>query len=297
VSVPAAHEPVSRRRADLWRGRPLPTFLQSWPARIALAVLLVVLAVAFLGRFVAPYSPTALVGAPYQPPGGEFVLGTDYLGEDVLSRLLYGGSHMIVLAVLATSLAYLIGGFAGLLAGFSRSLIDPILMRSADLLLAFPALFMILLLATRFGTSPGVILIGVALIHIPQIARIVRTATLETSVTGYVEAALARGDSTLSILRRQILPNIVGPLVADAGPRLTISVLLVAGLAFLGIGSAPPTPDWARMINENNSGVLINAWPLAVSAILIGLLTISVNIVADSVARSRGHSVEEAFKR
>src|SRR6185295_4661355 len=137
---------------------------------------------------------------PYQPPNGEFVLGTDYLGEDVLSRLLYGGSHMIVLAVLATSLAYLIGGFAGLLAGFLRSLIDPILMRSADLLLAFPALFLILLLATRFGTSPGVILIGVALIHIPQIARIVRTATLETSVTGYVEAALARGDSTLSIL-------------------------------------------------------------------------------------------------
>ena len=281
MSAPAAQRRVSRRRSDLWRGRPLPKFLQSWSARIALSVLLLVLAIAFLGRFVAPYSPTALVGAPYQPPSGKFVLGTDYLGEDVFSRVLYGGSHMIVFAVLATSLAYLIGGFVGLLAGFSRSLIDPILMRSVDLLLAFPALFLILLLATRFGTSPEVILIGVALIHIPMIARIVRTATLETSVSGYVEAALARGDSTLSILRRQILPNIIGPARRRCGPEADDFRLGGRGPRVPRYRSAPPTPDWARMINENNSGISINAWPWR-SGNPDRLLTISVNIVADA---------------
>jgi peptide/nickel transport system permease protein len=297
MSTRLAQEALGGSRTGPASPRRLPRFLRTWPARVALSTIVLLLGIAFLGRFLAPHSPTALVGGPYQPPGDGFWLGTDYLGEDVLSRVLYGGRNTILFAVISTSIAYVIGGFIGLLAGFSRSLVDPVLMRSVDLLLAFPALFLILLLATRFGTNPATVVAGIALIHIPQIARIIRTATLEASVKGYVEAAIARADSTLSILRRQILPNITGPLVADAGPRLTVSILLVASLDFLGIGVAPPTPDWALMINENGAGISLNAWPLVIPAALIAALTISVNVVADAFARSRGHSVEETFTR
>jgi peptide/nickel transport system permease protein len=274
-----------------------PAAFRTWPARIALLVLMVVLAVAFFGRLVAPHSPSALVGAPFSPPSGRFPLGTDYLGEDVLSRVLYGGQSVILFALIATCAAYVVGGSAGLLAGLSRTMLDPILMRAADVLLAFPSLVLVLLLAARFGASSTVVVIGVALIHIPLVARVVRTATLETSVTGYVEAALARGDSTVAILRRQILPNITSVVVADAGPRLAASILLIAGLDYLGIGASPPSPDWALMINENISGVRVNVWPVLAPALLIAAATVSVNILADAVAQSRGRSWEESFKR
>ena len=277
--------------------RRLPSVFHSWSARIASLVLLLVLAIAFLGSWVAPYSQSALVGPPYEQPSAQFRLGTDYLGEDVFSRVLYGGRYVIVFAVIATALAYLIGGGLGLIAGFSRSIVDPIIMRGADVLLAFPALFLILLLAARFGTGPTVVIVGITVIHIPYVARIVRIATQEVSVRGFVEAADARGDSTPSILRREILPNIWGPISADAGPRLTISILLVAGLNFLGIGLSPPTADWAVMISENRSGLTLNHWAVTVPALMIALLTVSVNVLADAVARSRGQSVDETFRR
>jgi len=277
--------------------RRLPRAFNSWSARIASLVLLFLLAIAFFGSWFAPYSQSALVGPPYEKPSAEFRLGTDYLGEDVFSRVLYGGRYVIVFAVIATGFAYLIGASLGLIAGFSRSIVDPIIMRAADVLLAFPALFLILLLASRFGSGPTVVIVGISLIHIPYIARIVRIATQDVSVRGFVEAAVARGDSTFSILRREILPNIWGPISADAGPRLTISILLVAGLNFLGIGLSPPTADWAVMISENRSGLTLNHWAVTVPALMIALLTVSVNVLADAVARSRGHSIDETFRR
>jgi ABC-type dipeptide/oligopeptide/nickel transport system permease subunit len=126
---------------------------------------------------------------------------------------------------------------------------------------------------------------------VPLIARIIRTAALETSVRGFVEAAIARGDRTLDIIRREILPNIIGPLSADAGPRVTLSILVVAGLNFLGIGASPPAPDWAVMINENRFGLAINHWAVTAPSILIVALTISVNVLADAVAHGLGRSV------
>jgi peptide/nickel transport system permease protein len=279
------------------RGLRLPRFLESWSARIAFVVLAVILGVAFVGPFVTPHSPTALVGGPYASPSSAYPLGTDYIGEDVLSRCLAGGSHLILYALVAIAFAYLIGAAVGLLAGFSRSILDPILMRLVDLLLAFPAIFLVLILAARYGSGPTIVIIGITFIHVPLVARLVRTATLEVSVLGYVEAAVARGDSTIAILRREILPNIVGPLSADAGPRLTTSILLVASLNFLGVGVAPPAPSWSGMISENTTGLGLNPWAVIAPAILIGILTVSVNVVADAVARGFGHSSEEVLRK
>jgi len=267
--------------------------LSSTASRLALVGAALVCGLAIVGPFFAPYSPSELVSAPFLPPDAEFRLGTDYLGEDVLSRVMTGGWRLILLAVVATVLAYTLGTAIGLVAGYARTIADPLLMRFMDLMLAFPPLLLLLLLAAGFGASVPIIVLGIVLVQLPLVARVVRTATLETSTRGFVEAAVARGDRLSSILTREILPNIWTPISADAGPRFTISILLVAALNFLGLGVAPPTPDWAVMIAENRAGIELNVWALAVPAALIAVLTVCVNTLADAVARSLGSSTDE----
>lgn len=260
------------------------------PATVGLVVLAVVLLIAFVGPFVAPYSPTELAGIPYTTPNGDFWLGTDFLGRDVLSRVLYGGRSVVLLAVTATLLAYVIGGAVGLFAGYSRSFADSVLMRGVDLLLAFPPLLFLLLLAAGIGAGPTVIVIGVAAINIPGIARITRTVALEVSVRGYVEAAVTRGERTSAILVREVLPNIAGPLVADGGVRLTGSILFVAGLNFLGLGLQPPSSDWATMIAENRTSIDLQPWSVAAPAAMIAILTVAVNVIGDGISQRLGKS-------
>ena len=273
------------------RVRRLPRFLRYRSAQIALAILAFVLLVAILGRFAAPHDPEQQIGVPFATPSGSSLLGKDYLGEDVLSRVLAGGTTVILYGTLATLLAYLIGGAIGLVAGYRGGFTDPTLMRLMDVLLAFPPVILLLLIATGFGSSPAALIAGVVLVQIPSVARILRTATLEVNVCGFVEAAVARGDALWVILRREILPNISGTIVADAGPRLTVSILLVAAVNFLGLGLDPPAPDWSLMISENRAGITVNPWAVIAPAIMIGLLTVSINVIADAVARDRGTSV------
>jgi len=273
-------------------------FTRSWSVRIGLTVVALVLGVAFIGPYFAPYSPSAEPGIPYTTPTGSFWLGTDYLGEDVFSRVLSGGRTVILYGAFATLLAYLVGGSIGLLAGYARTRLDDVLMRAMDVLLAFPPILFLLVVATGAGSNIWALVIAIAIIHVPSIARIVRAAALEISVRGYVEAAIARGDRTDVILRREILPNIWGTIVADGGPRYTVSILLVAAVNFLGLGLSPPAADWAMMISENRYGITINAWAVVAPALMIAALTISVNLVADGIAGRLGKSVDtEALRR
>ena len=273
-------------------------FTRSWSVRIGLTVLAFVLGIAFVGPYFAPYSPSALPGIPYSTPSRTFWLGNDYLGEDVFSRVLSGGRTVIVYGAVATLLAYAVGGTIGLVAGYTRSRLDDLLMRSMDVLLAFPPILFLLVIATGAGANIWALVIAIAVIHVPSIARILRAAALEVSVRGYVEAAIARGDRTHVILRREILPNIWGTIVADGGPRFTVSILLVAAVNFLGLGLSPPAADWAMMISENRSGITINLWAVVAPALMIGALTVSINVVADAIAGRLGKSVEtEALRR
>jgi ABC-type dipeptide/oligopeptide/nickel transport system permease subunit len=261
------------------------------PAGLVGSVLLAaVLAIALLGPFVAPYAPDEPVGVPYSGPAEGTPFGTDFLGRDVLSRVLWGGRSVLVLAGLATVLAYAGGIAIGLAAGYSRSLVDPVLMRAADVMLSVPALLFLLVLVTGAGTSKAVLVAGVALVQMPLIARIIRSATLEQSVRGFVEAAVARGESTAAILRREILPNIAGPIAADVGLRFTYAIILVASVNFLGLGLQPPAADWALIISENRTGLTLNPYVILVPAALIAMLTISVNLVGDAIARGLGIS-------
>ena len=146
------------------------------------------------------------------------------------------------------------------------------------------------------GTSKTALVVGVAVVQAPLVARILRTATLEQSVRGFVEAAVARGEGTFSILGREILPNIVAPIAADFGLRFTYSIILVASVNFFGLGLQPPAADWALIISENRDGLSLNPWVIFVPAALIALLTIAVNLVGDAIARTLGRSSVEGVR-
>jgi ABC-type dipeptide/oligopeptide/nickel transport system permease subunit len=262
--------------------------------RVGLAILAFVLAVAIIGPFFAPYGPADIVGAPGSQPSSSNLLGTDYLGHDVLSRVLWGGRSVLWLALAATVLAFALGAVVGLIAGYSRSIVDPMLMRLVDVVLAFPPLLLFILVVTSVGTSNLILILSIAVILAPGIARIVYSATREVSVTGYTEAAVTRGERTISILRREVLPNIMGPLIANLGLTVTFSVLLVASVTFLGLGVQPPNANWALMISENREILNINVWSTVVPAAMIALLTVGVNMVGDAVSHTYGRTQRRA---
>ena len=265
-------------------------FLQTRSGAVGFGLVTFVVLVAVFGRYFAPHGPSASIGVPLGGPSGDVLLGTDSLGRDVFSRLLYGGRSVIALAAAATALAYLIGLTVGLVAGYSRSVVDPLLMRTADVMLAFPPLLFLLVLITGAGTGVGVLVIGVAAIQAPGISRIVRTATLEVSVRGYVEAAVARGERGVSVVVREVLPNILAPVLVDSGLRFTYSILIIASVNFLGLGLQPPSPDWALMISENRQYISLNPAAALAPAAMIALLTIGINLTGDAIARSLGRS-------
>jgi ABC-type dipeptide/oligopeptide/nickel transport system permease subunit len=264
--------------------------MRSFSGAVGVTVVVFVVAVAIFGRYFAPYDPNVPVTVPLAPPSSHYLLGTDFLGRDVFSRLLYGGRSVITLAALATGLGYLIGMSVGLIAGFSRSRIDPVLMRSVDVMLAFPPLLFLLVLISGAGTGVEVLVIGVAVIQAPGISRIVRTATLEVSVRGYVEAAIARGERSYAVIVREVLPNIMAPVLVDSGLRFTYSILIIASVNFLGLGLQPPASDWALMISDNRQYIAIQAWAVLAPAAMIALLTIGINLTGDAIARSLGRS-------
>lgn len=257
---------------------------------VAGVVVVTLFSVAAFGPWLAPHSPTAPVGPPYSPPGGPALLGTDLLGRDVWSRLLSGGRSVVLLSTLSMVTAYLIGGTIGLVAGLTRSFLDDLLMRPLDVLLALPPFLVLAVLAT--GSGQGMVVVGVAVTvaNIPGIARVVRTATLEVSVKGYVEAAVARGEPAAAIAVREVLPNIAGPLAADVGIRFTAAAGLVASANFLGLGLEPPAADWALMIAENRSGAATQPWAVVAPALVISLLTVAVNLGGDELTRRLGRS-------
>jgi peptide/nickel transport system permease protein len=246
----------------------------------------VVLAIALFGRFIAPYSPDTTVGPPLLGPSGAHLLGTDYLGRDVLSRVLYGGLSVVAIAGIATALEAVAGVTIGLTAGFRGGAADAILMRALDVLIAFPPILFILVVATGAAHNVVAMIAATAAVLFPATARVVRGATLELAGRGYVEAAVARGESLWYTLRHEILPNCSGVVVADIGIRLTYAILLTATMAFFGLGISPPNPNWAVEIADNRD--VLTAQPLAVLApvALIAVLTISVNLAADTAAAS-----------
>jgi peptide/nickel transport system permease protein len=267
-----------------------PQWLRSSAGIAGLAVLVFVVGVALLGPFFAPHSIAAPIGPPGQGPSAAAPLGTDFLGRDVLSRLLHGGLSVIWIGTTATVLSYIVGLAVGLMAGYTGTLLDPVLMRGVDVMLAFPALLVLLLLVSGLGSHVSVLIVGVVLVQFPPIARVIRTLTLEASTRGYVEAAVMRGERTFSVLVREILPNIAPVMLADFGIRFGYSIILVASINYLGLGLQPPAADWGLMMSENRDFISLNPWAVLAPAVMLALLTIGVNLVADAYSRTLGRS-------
>jgi peptide/nickel transport system permease protein len=245
-----------------------------------------VVAVAVIGPLVAPDSPTALLTLPFARPSGRFLLGADFLGRDVLSRVLDGGWLLLLMAVAATALGILAGAAAGISAAYLRGRPDGLIMRTVDVILAFPQLVFALLLLSILGPKLWLIVLAVGLTHAPAVARVLRSATLDISERDFVKAAELQGMRPATVMTKEILPSLSTPLMVEAGLRLTYSIIIMAGLAFLGFGQPPPSPSWGTMINENRAGLALNPWTVIIPALLIALLTIGTNLLTDAVGRA-----------
>jgi peptide/nickel transport system permease protein len=265
-------------------------FLRTREGIVGLTLFVIVLLFALLGPLLAPHEIAEPIGIPGAPPGNGAPLGTDYLGRDVLSRVLHGGISVLTVSFVASFFIYLIGITVGMIAGLSRSLVDPILMRTVDVFLVFPSLVLILLLFAGAGSSVVVLVIGIVLVLSPGVARLVRTATLEVSTSAYIEAAVARGERTPAIMRREVLPNVAPSIIADVGVRFSGVIILAASVNFLGFGSKPPAANWGLMVAENLPIISTNIWSVLAPAIMLMVLTISINLLGDAYARSLGQT-------
>src|SRR5882724_2225374 len=288
VKVPAAPagrpQQGQRIRRGQWRSV-LWSAARTPRGTIGLGLASFVVLVAVIGPFVAPYPPDALVTLTYGPPSGKFPLGGDFLGRDVLSRVLDGGWVLLIMAACATVIGIVGGAAAGVSAAYLRGISDGIIMRAVDVILSFPQLVFALLLLSLLGPKLWLITIAVGVSHAPQVARVLRSATLDPSERDFVKAAELQGMRPAKLMRKEILPNLVSPLTVEAGLRLTYSIVIIAGLAFLGFGQPPPAANWGTMINENRNGLPLNPWAVIVPALLIALLTIGTNTFTDAFAR------------
>jgi peptide/nickel transport system permease protein len=254
--------------------------------KVGLALVLLIVGVALIGPFFAPYSPAEFVGAPNSGPSSVAKLGTDNLGRDVLSRFLWGGRSILGLSLAATAIGLLLGVTIGLLAAYSRSMLDDVLMRAMDVILAFPSIVLALVAVATVGPKLWLIVLTVGITTMPRVARVTRGAALEIVERDFVRAAEAIGESHPRILLGELLPNVSSPLLVEASLRLTYAISLIAGLSFLGFGLQPPAADWGLMINENRLALTVQPWGVVVPVIAIALLTIGTSLIGDGLARA-----------
>lgn len=254
--------------------------------RIGLWIVGILCALIAFGPLLAPHSPTEFVGAPNVLPSTDAPLGTDALGRDVLSRVLYGGRSVLGLALLATAFGVGLGAVIGLTAAYARGVVDDVLMRVSDVFMAFPQIVFGLLLVSALGPKLWLLVLAVGITHAPRVARVLRGAALEVSGRDFVRAAELAGETRTRIILSELLPNVSSPLLVEAGLRLTFSIGLVAALSFLGFGLQPPAADWGLMINENRLAIVVQPWSVVVPVAAIGLLTVGTNLITDGIARA-----------
>ena len=285
---PTATGPLATSEAPSLRKRQwlavLGAALRTRRGTIGFALAAFVVLVAAIGPFVAPYPPTQFVTTVFSKPSSSHLLGGDVLGRDVLSRAA-GGWVLLIMAAAATALGVILGAAAGISAAYLRGRTDALIMRTADVVLAFPSIILALLLISIIGPKLWLIVLAVGLSHAPQVARVLRSATLDISERDFVKSIELQGLKPARVMWQEVLPNLVSPLMVEIGLRLTYSIVIMAGLNFLGFGQPPGQPNWGYMIEENRLGLVVNPWATVVPVVLIALLTIGTNTFTDAIAR------------
>ncbi len=251
------------------------------------AIVILFLGLALFGPWIAPYSPTAQnTSAIRLPPSTTHVLGTDRLGRDLLSRIIYGARDILLLAGGGTMLAVLLGTLIGVSVTYLGGWLEELVFRIFDGLLALPALLLALLLLGAVGPSRSGVLLVIVVVYTPIVARVVRSVVLSLKARGFIEAARMRGERLGYILWRELLPLVMPTLAVEAALRFSYAIFLVASLGFLGVGVQPPSPDWGLMVLEARNEFALAPWSLYGPAVAIALLVIGVNLMAEGVRRA-----------
>ena len=252
---------------------------------------------ALIGPWIAPFSANDQQALPLTPPGAANLFGTDALGRDIFSRIILGTRSIFVTAGLGTLIAVLIGAGIGLFIGFRGGWVDEVISRIIDAFLALPALLVALVVlgvVRNIDTPPGSlqsalvdssVLLVIGLVYVPIVARVVRSGTLDVKNRAFVQAAQIRGELSLYIIFREILPSVTPALVVEASLRFSYAIFLVASLGFLGAGARPPSPDWGLMVNENRRIYAVAPWAVSTPAATIALLVVGVNLMSDGIKR------------
>ena len=283
------------RWSNLWKS--ISIIFDSRVATVGLTIVVFWLLVGLISLFWTPYPPNANVFAKNSPPSSMSLLGSDYLGRDILSRLMQGTQVILLKTRLPNGLGVIPGGVAlwgvfgallfgailGLNAGYRGGWWDQIIMQLLDALVAFPVIILYLVVVKAFGQGDLVVILAITLTGVPGMARLVRSMTLDIKTRDYVRAAETRGESTNWVMFREILPNAMGPLLVDAMLRVGYAIFAIGTLGFLGIGLPPPDPDWGSMVNEARRNIFVNQWAVVWPAAAIASLVIGLNLVADGL--------------
>ena len=293
MSVSAVDLPVAVRRSRLRR------FLRRFPmsARLAALLLIAYVLIALTCPLWAPYDPyEAGTGLPFSGASSSHLFGTDILGRDVFSRVVYGTREVLYLALTSTFIATVIGGVIGLASGLIGGWVDETLMRGFEAIISIPLLMLALLAIAAAGpqaSGSAVLLIGVVvLVYTPRIARMARSVAVDLVTRDFVTVARARGEPMRSIVWRELTPNAAGVLLVEFGVRAGYAPILISSLGFLGFGVRPPSPEWGLMISENRAGLFTAPLTVLAPCAALALLVISLNLVTDGIARALGRSVE-----
>jgi peptide/nickel transport system permease protein len=271
--------PKARRtRLSLIRRALRSAPLSAWFGMIVIAAYVIV---AVFAPWLAPYGEAQIFPEPYAPWGGQFVLGTDQLGRDMLTRLIYGARNTIGIALVTTLLSFAVGMSLGLLAAIYRGWIDQLLSRAVDVLMSIPLLIFALMLLSTFGSSVFNLIVIIAILDSTRVFRLSRAVAMNVVVMDFVEAARLRGERLGWIMRREILPNVMPPMIAEFGLRFCFVFLTISALSFLGVGIQPPTADWGSMVRENATLITYGDITPLLPAAAIALLTVAVNFVVD----------------
>ena len=262
---------------EMYRG-----FLDApFSAKLGLVTITAYLFVALFAPLVAPYSETEILGGAYELWSEKYLLGTDNLGRDMLSRLIFGARNTIGIALAAVVIAFAIGGVTGMLSALLGGWYDTVISRIVDILMAIPSLVFALLILTILGTSITTLILVIAVLDSTRVYRITRAAAMNIAVMDFVEVARLRGEGLWWVIRKEILPNIMAPLLAEFGLRFCFVFLFIAALSFLGLGIQPPTADWGSMVRDNATLINYDDITPLLPAAAIAILTVAVNFVVD----------------
>jgi peptide/nickel transport system permease protein len=251
---------------------------------------------AIFAPWIAPYSQAENVGDTWAPASSTSWMGTDQIGRDLMSRIIYGARMTIGIALATTILSFLIGTTLGLLASTGGNVIDQILSRIVDVMLSIPLLVFALIILSMFGSSIPTLIITIAVLDSTRVFRLARAVSMNIAVLEYVEAAKLRGEGLWWVMTKEVLPNVLPPMISEFGLRFCFNFLFVAGLSFLGLGIQPPFADWGGMVRENGKAISFGLFAPLYPAAMIALMTIGVNLIVDWIlsinARPSGASAE-----